>query len=276
MDEDRAAMHTYQDGDGTWVLVGTDGACSDAKHPLLARAGLGVFYGTGHSQNRSEQLFGPQQSAARAEIAAIRHVVKHSFAPTHIICDNKSAVTGLELLLEGHDIHNYEHQDLWADIAAAVRMMPGHFRISHVPSHQGMRGLNEGTISVVYKFLNDGADTLAVEGALQHAVPTRLREAAVKRIRQAVVLHQTAAKILAARAKARPLPHRCAGYTDAQLAQLHETVDQVARAGRDGGVELHDEEFDFSQILRFEHGGSPDFVEEDEAANAMGLSMGID
>ena len=47
---------------------------------------------------------------------------------------------------------------------------------------------------------------------------------ALKQVRVARILHLTVARVLEARARARPLPGRCAGYTEAELRALHDEV----------------------------------------------------
>jgi hypothetical protein len=71
-DSDSTAETNIIDDQGsTWLLAATDGACTDQAHELLARAGYGVYFGQGHSQNYESRLYGSCQNAQRAETAAL-------------------------------------------------------------------------------------------------------------------------------------------------------------------------------------------------------------
>jgi hypothetical protein len=76
--------HSYLDPDGSrWVYAATDGACTNQAHPLLARAGFGVFYYTGHRLNHSAKIHGLSQTAQRAETLALVHLVSTAECPVH-------------------------------------------------------------------------------------------------------------------------------------------------------------------------------------------------
>eukprot|EP00969_Alexandrium_andersonii_P277358 12260212-Alexandrium_andersonii.AAC.1 len=65
---DRELEHSYMDEGARWLLAATDGSGLDSDHPMLMRAGAGVFFATSHSQNWSEAVRGAQQSAQSGEV----------------------------------------------------------------------------------------------------------------------------------------------------------------------------------------------------------------
>lgn len=75
---------------------------------------------------------------------------------------------------------------------------------------------------------NDGADKLAKWGAHAHSPSRHTVSAAYRRIEVAKLLHTMCIHMLRARFYAKPLPGRCAGYTEHELqtlqAHAHEDV----------------------------------------------------
>ena len=137
-----------------------------------------------------------------------------------------------------------------------------HFRASHVNSHLGSDGVGTGRITVVEEELNNGADRLAASGAARHGLCREVRRAARDRARLAVALQRTAVGVLLARANARPLPGREAGYTAAQLEELSTEFvpfGQPPRTDNEGAAEdgqhfMHDEDEDEAQLDQDELG----------------------
>ena len=118
--------HSYLDPDGSrWVYAGTDGACTNQAHPLLARAGFGVFYHTGHRLNHSARIHGLSQTAQRAETLALVHLVSMAECPVHIFIDSQAVHDTFALLLLGGKAPvKGEQADLWpASIAQSTSVV---------------------------------------------------------------------------------------------------------------------------------------------------------
>ena len=200
-EDDREKEHSHEHEALRWTLVGIDGACSDALMPLLARAGWGVFYGDGHSQNWWQQLYGPWQSAQRAEVAALRHVVATSFCHTHIICDNKMVVEGFTRVLLGEPVNEYEHQDLWQLFLGALRSLPhpSGFAIRWFRGHSGQSHHELFLASREEAALNQDVDDWAKNGAKLHAPSSEHVTSARRHRAIATVIQRVATGILSAR-----------------------------------------------------------------------------
>ena len=57
--------------EGDYLVCGSDGACRDQASDILSIAGYGLYFGPGHSQNVSEPLYAPVQTAQRAEVQTV-------------------------------------------------------------------------------------------------------------------------------------------------------------------------------------------------------------
>ena len=214
--------HSYLDPDGSyWVYAATDGACTNQAHPLLARAGFGVYYYNGHRLNHCAKVHGLSQTAQRAETLALVHLVSTAERPVHIFIDNQAVHDTFARLLQGDQPPTKgEQADLWTRVHRAVHFRLDMFRVEKVASHLGEEGINQGRITVMAEHLNNEADKLATAAAALHNIPDHTKAAAKQRLRQAVTFHAVAVNIFDKRASTRPLPHRRAGYTDAELRRL--------------------------------------------------------
>ncbi len=213
--------HTYMEDGVRWTVAATDGSLLDGTHPKLARGGLGVFYSKNSPRNAKDKLRGPTQTSARAEVAALRQLVATAEMNVHVLIDCEEVARGFEDILMGKPLRYRADQDLWNHIKRGIEAKgPGTFRVEKVPAHTKTDAIDRGETTVVAHYLNAEVDELAKAGARLHTLPDHVRDAARRRVRRAVELQLMAAKILEARANARPLPHRSAGYTDAQLAAL--------------------------------------------------------
>ena len=83
-------------------------------------------------------------------------------------------------------------------------------------SHLGEAGVVASLIAPLAEFFDRQADALATDGAALRAVPPGVLDGAKQRHRFAALLHRAAAAIFNRRHRARPLPHRRAGYTQAE------------------------------------------------------------
>ena len=104
--------HFYWEEGRRWQWAATDGACSDASHPMLARAGYGVFLAPGHRLNASARLPGPAQSAVRAEIAALVHFTAVAEGHYHVLIDNQAVEQQFNDIINGIPGPVRAHQDL--------------------------------------------------------------------------------------------------------------------------------------------------------------------
>ena len=99
-------------GYSEWLLVGTDGSAIDTDHPLLARAGAGIFFGQGVSFNVSERVPGPTQSAQAAEVFAVMRVVQMAWRPTFIFSDSSYGVQLVTSILRKNNPSIRAHREL--------------------------------------------------------------------------------------------------------------------------------------------------------------------
>ena len=215
--EDRALEHW----EGDRAIVGSDGACSDGAYDLLARAGFARFFATGHTRNFHAALPGPTQTAQRAEVAAIRHLLcRVIWAPTLVFTDSAFVIKGLDHLKGGGDPDHLAHSDLWEDIARALAAHPrGYLQARWVPSHTEDEDVQAGRITLLEQYYNRGADAGARAGAALHALPPGMRKEVLEQASLAKVFHAMVANILEDRATARPAQGREAGFTPEERAR---------------------------------------------------------
>jgi ribonuclease HI len=238
----------------SWLIGATDGACSDQAHELLARAGYGVYFGEGHSQNFDARLYGPCQNAQRAETTALLHLMKIAWVPTVVLIDNKYVVDTFQGLLDGTAVSTTAHSDLWRVITSALDAKGrDFFRVKHVRSHLGAAGVASGLISVDEERLNSGADTLATRGAASHAVCPVLRSSALHRHKIGTCLQRLAILCARARLSTAPASTRQAGFAESVLSAL---TPAEAHFG------LHDDTIDHPSIDDLENGRSGDEAED--------------
>jgi ribonuclease HI len=129
-------------GDITYSKIYSDGSCREGNIRSVARAGWGVFVAPDSPHNFHAPLDGPVQTSYRAELNAVLHILRHTVAPTMIMCDCQSVVKTLTRLLEDGIIPaNVQEQDIWDQITeltrklttkdVCIQWMPGHFNEPH-------------------------------------------------------------------------------------------------------------------------------------------------
>lgn len=153
------------DEEGIW----TDGASvGNGQNDSLT--GWGVFFAEGDSRNMCGRLEGPVQTNQRAELTAGIQTLEYCVSQNRstfykIWTDSMYLIDGIVgkaklwaryawRKADGKEVAN---QDLWMKILVLVEKIEGRLGISHVRGHSGDKG-------------NDGADKLAVEGALGRSV----------------------------------------------------------------------------------------------------------
>ncbi|KAM7174099.1 ribonuclease H1 isoform 1-T1 [Macrochelys suwanniensis] len=145
---------------GDSVVVYTDGCCS-SNGRRKARAGVGVYWGPGHSLNTSDRLSG-RQTNQRAEIhaacKAIEQAKSQNIKKLVIYTDSKFTINGITSWVDnwksngwrtsaGKDVINKEDFERLDKLSEGMEI-----QWMHVPGHAGFTG-------------NEAADRLAREGA---------------------------------------------------------------------------------------------------------------
>ena len=81
-----------------FVTVYTDGSAINHGQPAKTRAGYGICYGLGNSNNLSAPLQGPDQSSARAEVQAIVVALQIALSGRYSIAIRSDAGTVIGVL----------------------------------------------------------------------------------------------------------------------------------------------------------------------------------
>ncbi|RDB23311.1 Transposon TX1 uncharacterized protein [Hypsizygus marmoreus] len=143
------------------LQVYTDGSCLK-NGDEDARAGSGIWYGPDDGRNSAIRVPGEEQSNQTGEINAILQVAKVSpMAPLHIISDSQYVIKGLTKYLPSWEdrgwigIHN---RKLLKSTVSHLRKRGNTTYFEWVKGHSDDPG-------------NDGADALALEGALKPEEP---------------------------------------------------------------------------------------------------------
>ena len=131
--------------------VYTDGACpNNQANPTCA--GIGIWFGPNHPQNRAEPL-APPFTNNRAELTAVLRALQLTFGPIRIFTDSTYVMDNAQSRLPGwigRNFANVKNADLWS---AYINLSSNRvIQFVHVKGHSG----NEG---------NEGANTLAEMGA---------------------------------------------------------------------------------------------------------------
>ena len=189
-----------------YLLCATDGACRNQQIAMLRRGGYGVFFGIGHSQNYSGKLLGCDQSAYRAELAALTLAVWWAWMPTKILIDNAAVVAGWNMMISENRLPK-GNSDLWQRIYRAWQAkrhenpdLP-YFIVEKIMGHATLKDVAAGKISALFREYNRGADALATAGADTHKIPVALIKMANYRRRIAWMVQDNALRILIARSQ---------------------------------------------------------------------------
>jgi len=156
-------------------VVATDGSATGARFPhRMRRAGYGVAWGEGNSQNLALPLQGPWASNQRAELMAALHAtILEPHLPLLIRTDSAWTLAGALVLLAGYDPDpRWEAGDLWRDWARALRERdPGApVSLQKVKAHVTEADFEAGVIMRDEAEANERADAQAAAGRLLHGV----------------------------------------------------------------------------------------------------------
>ncbi|KAF6752457.1 ribonuclease H-like domain-containing protein, partial [Ephemerocybe angulata] len=137
------------------VQVYVDGSCFNNGKPN-AKAGAGVYFGTGNQNNTAARVPG-KQTNQRGEIYAIFLVLKITDPHAALSIYYSDSEYTLKMLTERAPSNSsmgwkVEHGDLLADIAYLIKSRPGPVDFRKVKAHSGNAH-------------NDAADVLAKTGA---------------------------------------------------------------------------------------------------------------
>ena len=157
----------------SYVVAGTDGSCYHSDHPLLARAGAGVYFGPAHRANRATGVPGGPQSAQRGEVFGLLVALNIAWSNLVIVTDSAYVMGSFrELLKNGgkvtRSIKVGSHADLWDQISSVVCESGFRFLVFWTPGHVEYSEVASGLALPVFAFLNFGADSEAKKGSAMH------------------------------------------------------------------------------------------------------------
>jgi len=144
--------HVLQDDGLSFTLVGTDGSCIYPTFPLLARAGAGIYWGSGHPLNAGVAVPGGPQTAQHAELYGLYGAMQLAFDNTAVVTDSAFVADTFKQLLcaEGRLPDGYlkwAHADLWARVANLVVVLPYKFRVYWSPGHKRAEAVIAGVVN---------------------------------------------------------------------------------------------------------------------------------
>ena len=142
---------------------------------------MGVYYGENHPFNACGRVNSRSQTAYRAELRALAHVVNTATEPTWMVTDCKSAALQLAKMIRARDageevVLPSSNSDIWAAIHAAISAArPGYFQVTwtkaHLTGEAAEKAIREGKTTAEAVRRNDNVDTLAKAGAALHGIP---------------------------------------------------------------------------------------------------------
>ncbi len=201
-----------------WLLAATDGACPRQADPRLRRAGCGLFFSEGHSQNQSWPLPGVAQTSMQAELCAVKRLLQILWRPTIVLIDCRPIVDGMQRVIRGDTLPQGKLAHFWLEVRTIYNQKVAVYgdcvRVRWIPSHRTEAQMNAIVMDEVpvltetERSFNEGADKLAVQGAAAHMVPANVQKAAMRRFVLAVPFHHLIAHVLDARRCAAPAPAR--------------------------------------------------------------------
>ena len=211
-----------------WQVAATDGSGILPWHPLLRRAGAGVWWGPDHPRNIAATLQGPVLTAQRAEAMAVLLAVETAWAPTMLLTDSQYARDKLVAIKRcwAHALDG-SHADIWTRVQRRVRDRGQHFfRVKWVKGHARLADIEEGRATAAEAHANGEADKLAGQAAELAAPPSCIVAATKQRLADILNVQEFAIDVLTARSSAEPLPLFAFGWTPREQRQ----VAQVPRA----------------------------------------------
>ena len=181
-------------------IIWTDGACSHNQDDRFRRAGSGIFYGCSHALNWCGILPGLAQSNQREELFAVLVACSHDPHPLDTRPDSEWVCKGVHsCLLWVHGGWPGEHADLWDLLAGELCSRSSVVTVTWVKGHAKDIDVARGRTTREDKIGNDGADKLAVAGAVTHGIDLEVVKAAAERRRTAIQTHKMMLSILLAR-----------------------------------------------------------------------------
>jgi len=181
-------------------IVYTDGACKNNQDHRFRRAGYGIYYGSESCLNFSSYLPGLQQSNQRAELFAVLVACLRDPRPLDIRSDSAYVCDGVQRLHCPHgEPCQKDHTDLWALLASELATRESHVSVSWVLGHAKPIDVQRGRTTLADKLGNDGADALAVQGAVLHEIDADILSQAQQRCETARQVHRMMLQILKAR-----------------------------------------------------------------------------
>lgn len=148
-----------------YLVIYIDGACSDNGDPLIAKAGIGVWFGQDDSRNISERLPGKLQTNNRAEVyAAVRalETISDSDIAIEFMTDSKYLIGCMTKWYKDWERTNWKNnkilnRPLLEHLLLLKKKRKGPIRWTYVKAHSGEYG-------------NECADKLAVNGAKKDVI----------------------------------------------------------------------------------------------------------
>ena len=113
--------------------VWSDGGCLHPTDPLLARAAWGLRCEALEQCNWGGPVQG-KQTAQRAEVSAAVAALRAVGGPIDLASDSQYVVKACARITAGADVSEWEHADLWSEIAPEVRS--GRLVARWVPAHK--------------------------------------------------------------------------------------------------------------------------------------------
>jgi ribonuclease HI len=155
-----------------FVVVYTDGACSNNHERAKRVAGVGAFWGRKHPFNVSTPLDGHVQTNNRSELTAVIRVLQIELRNIDIRSDSAYVVDGVHKRLEKWRRQGFaskagaiKNHDLWMQLSRLLQERPpGSWKLTKVKGHASARDILEGKVTREDKEGNDWADALAVAG----------------------------------------------------------------------------------------------------------------
>ena len=148
-------------------------------------------------------------------------------------------VDGFRRLENGQSLSGLQHADLWEQVEHAWRVKGGmdFFKIAKAMAHAKAEHVAQGLTTEQERAWNNGADGLAVDGALEHCLPLSVLARAARRRRVAWYLQSMMINIWAARMRAeRALEEEARRSGELLVARCHQAGE--ASGGGDAHINM--------------------------------------